>query len=165
MIRALLARPMTEIVTSPQQAVRRRFTWILPAFFAGATALGAVWPGHSGQLFCVGALVGIWACLLLDASGEPSTWLLPTLFGGVPVLLLLGLLLDRLESDLRVWLLALFATALLAGFVLLQGYRDLEQALDYQGSFLAFGVCALQIGAYGATLLLLVLGASRSARH
>lgn len=156
---------MTELVTAPQQAVRRRFTWILPSFFAVVTALGAVWPGHSGQLFSIGALVGIWACLLLDTSGDPATWLLPTVLGGAPVLLLLGILLDRLDADLRLWAGALCVLGAVSGFVLLQGFLDLEQALDYHGSFLAFAICALQIGSYGATLLLLVLGASRSARR
>ena len=156
---------MTEIVTLPREAVRPRFTWILPVWFAAASSLGVVWPGHSGQLFFIGALAGIWACLLVDSSGEPSAWILPTLVGGVPILFYLGRLLDRLQSDVRVWSMLLLLVAAIAGFVLLQGFRDLEHAVHYHGSFLAYCVCALQIGSYGATLGMLVVGASRSARR
>jgi len=154
---------MTEIVTLRRPAVRSRFTWILPAWFAVATMLGASWPGNGGRLFCIGALAGVWACLLIDNTGEPSAWLVPTLVGGIPILLFLGRLLDRLQTDVRVWGIAMFASAAIAGFLLLQGHADVERAVEYHGSFWAYAVCALQLGSYAATLIALMVGAGRVA--
>lgn len=148
-------RQMTALVTLPTKTVRLRFTWLLPAWFAVASVLGTVWPGHGGQLFCIGALAGVWVCYLVDSSGEVASWLLPTLLGGVPILLLLGLRLDRLRADLRLWGLLLLGVAGLAVFLLLQQFSELDRAVAYHGSFLSFCVCALQLGSYGATLALL----------
>ena len=160
-----LSLGMTEIVTLPRQAVRSRLAWVLPALFAAATTLGALWPGSGGRLFCIGALAGIWACLLVDSTGGPSAWLVPTLLGGVPILFFLGRLLDRLQTDLRVWGIALFVSAALAGFLLMQDHVDLERAIEYHGSFWAYAVCALQLGSYAATLIALVIGAGSVARR
>lgn len=154
---------MTEIVTLPTQVAKSRFALLLPLFFAAASGLGAVWPGHSGQLFCIGALAGIWACLLIEPSGEPSSWVWPTLVGGMPILFLLGRVLDRLQSDIRVWAIAAVGVAGAAGFLLLQQFADLDRAVAHHGSFFAFCVCAVQLGGYGATLVALVVGTSRVA--
>jgi hypothetical protein len=155
---------MTEIVTLPHRAVRPRFTWILPAIFAAGAAFGTLWPGRGNHLFCIGVLAGIWACYLLDAAGGVDAWLLPALLGGVPILLLLGRLLDRLEVDLRLWTaaFAIFTTG--AIYLLLQGFQELGHAIDHHGSFLAFLICALQLGSYGATLALLAISAGRTGR-
>lgn len=154
---------MTEIVTLPTHVAKSRFALLLPLFFAAASWLGAAWPGHGGRLFCIGALAGIWACLLIEPSGEPSSWVWPTLVGGMPILFLLGRLLDRLESDVRVWGLAVVGVAGAAGYLLLQQFVDIEHAVAHHGSFLAFCICAVQLGSYGATLVALVVGASRVA--
>ena len=130
--------------------------------FAAGCGLGAVWPGHGGHLFGIGGLAGVWACFLV-ASEDPAGWLLPTMLGGLPLLWFFGRLLDRLRTDLRIWLGAMVVCAAVAGYLLLQGYGDLERAIEHHGSFFAYCVCAVQLGAYGATLLSLVLGASRGA--
>ncbi|MBX3461536.1 MAG: hypothetical protein KF830_00050 [Planctomycetes bacterium] len=155
---------MTAIVTLPPRVHRPRFTWLLPAWFVVACALGVRWPGHGGQLFCIGALAGVWACYVFDSAGETTAWLWPALLGGTPILLLLGRLLDRLEADLVLWVVASLAIAGAAGYALLQGFGELDQAVEHHGSLLAFGICALQLGSYGATIALLALGASRTAR-
>jgi hypothetical protein len=155
---------MTEIVTLPERAVRPRFTLMLPCLFAAGVVLGAVWPGHGNQLFCIGALPGVWACYVVDASGEADSWLVPALIGGIPIQLLLGRLLDALETDLRLWFIASVVFAAGAMYVLLQGFPELHEALRYHGSFLALFVCALQLGSYGATLASLAFGAGRSGR-
>ncbi len=156
--------PMTAIVTLPPKATRPRFTWLLPAWFAVASTLATVWPGHGGQLFCIGALAGVWACYLMDSSGATTTWLGPALLGGMPILLFLGRLLDRLQADLRLWALLLLCVAAAAGYVMLQDFSELGQAVEYHGSFLSFCICALQLGSYGATIALLAIGAGRTAR-
>lgn len=150
---------MTDIVTLPDRAVRTRFIWILPVLFAVGTTLGTVWPGHGNTLFCVGALAGIWACYLLGASGDVESWLLPALAGGVPILLLLGLLLDRIETDLRIWFAVLCLVSAATAYVMLQGFPEVGQAIEYHGSLAAFVVCAVQLGSYGATVVLLAFGA------
>ena len=151
---------MTELVTLTRPLARPCFQWLLPLVFAIGCGLGMVWPGQSGHLFGIGALAGVWACFLV-AGDDPSAWLVPSLVGGVPVLWFLGRLLDGLRADLFLWLVAMFGCAGVAGYLLLQGHADFEEALEYHGSFLAYCVCAMQLGAYGATLLSLVLGASR----
>lgn len=153
---------MTEILTLERIARRPRFAWLLPGIFAVAAVLGSVFPGHGWQLFGLGGLAGVWACFLLG-SEEPTTWLLPTLLGGAPILWFLGRLLDRLAVDLWVWFLALAAGTLIAGYLLFQGFADLDVALEYHGTFLAFCICSVQLGSYAATLLALAVGASRSA--
>jgi hypothetical protein len=155
---------MTAIVSLPPRAVRLRFTWLLPAWFAVASVLGTVWPGHGGQLFYIGALAGVWACFLTSGSDEAASWLVPTLVGGVPILLLLGLLLDRLRSDLRLWSGLALVVAAAAGFVLLQEFSELDRAVEYHGSLWSFGICALQLGSYGATIVLLAISAGRTGR-
>ncbi len=135
---------------------------MLPLVFAAGCCLGSLWPGHAGQLFGIGGLAGVWACFLV-ASEDPLTWLVPTLVGGVPILWFLGRLLDRLQAELWVWLASCCVVTLVAGYLLLQGYADFDSALAYHGSLLAYGVCAVQLGSYGATLLALVFGAGRSA--
>lgn len=155
---------MTAIVTLPRRAVRPRFAWLLPACFAAASALGVLWPGHGGQLFCVGALAGVWVCYLVDCSGDTASWLFPAWLGGIPILLLLGHLLDRLEADLRLWTALALVVAAIAGYVMLQHFSELDRAVEYHGSFLAFCVCALQLGCYGATLAVLAISAGRGAR-
>lgn len=154
---------MTEIVTLQQPAAKPFFAVLLPLVFAIGCGLGAVWPGHGGQLFGIGALVGVWACFLTVGSESPTAWLVLTLLGGLPILWFLGRLLDRLRTDLRLWSIAWLAGTVIAGYLLLQHYADLEVAIDYHGSFAAFCVCAVQLGSYGATLLALVIGAGRSA--
>jgi len=158
---ARLSRRMTEIVALPRPAVRPRFTWILPVLFAVASSLASLWPGHGGQLFCIGALPGVWACLLFDSSGDPSAWILPTLLGGVPILFFLGRLLDRLQVDLRVWIAAWIGATALAGFFLTQGFVDLERAIEHHGSVLAYVCCAVQLGSYAATLVSLATSRGR----
>jgi hypothetical protein len=155
---------MTEIVSLKRATTRPRFAWLLPGFFVLAAIAGSMFPGHGWQLFGIGSLAGIWACFLF-AGEDPTTWLVPSLLGGVPILWFLGRLLDRLRTDLWVWLVALAAGTLIAGYVLMQGYADFEVAVEYHGSFLAFCICALQLGSYGATLVALVTGAGRSAQR
>lgn len=155
---------MTEIVALPRPAARRRFAWILPGLFAIASALSASWPGHGGQLFCIGAVPGVWAGLLFDSAGGPSGWLVPTLVAGVPILWLLGWLLDRLQADLRVWLVVGAAATALAGYVLTQGDVDLERAIDHHGSMWAVFFCAMQLGSYTATLVSLATSGGRVVR-
>jgi len=155
---------MTAIVTMPPRVVPPRFTWLLPAWFVVASVLGTFWPGHGGQLFCIGALAGVWLCFLVDSSGEASSWLWPALLGGVPILLLLGRLLDRLQADLRLWSFLLLCIAGGAGYLLLQEFSEFDRAVEYHGSFLSFCVCALQLGSYGATVALLATSVSRTVR-
>ena len=151
---------MTELVTMTRPAVRPCFQWLLPLVFTIGCGLGTLWPGYGGHLFGIGAIAGVWACFLVAGDGAVG-WLMPSLLGGVPLLWFLGRLLDRLHADLRLWLGALFVCAGIAGFLLLQGYADFEAAIEHHGSFSAYCVCAIQLGAYGATLLSLVVGASR----
>jgi len=151
---------MTEIVRLPSRA-RPRFLWLLPLVFVIGAVLGSIWSGQSGQLFVIGSLAGVWACSLVPSGEEAAGWLVPTLIGGVPVLLLLGRLLDRLRAELWLWTVAWLLVSGIAGYVLLQGYGDLEAAIAYHGSFLAYCICAVQLGSYGATLLVLMLEAGR----
>ena len=156
---------MTDIVTLPKRAVRLRFTWMLPGLFAIGSMLGTFWPGHAGKLFCLGALAGVWVCYLVDSAGDVGAWLVPVLVGGVPILVLLGRLLDRLQADMRLWVAVCIVLAGAAGYVLLQDFAELDRAVEHHGSFLSLVVCALQLGSYGATLVLLALGASQVARR
>ena len=156
---------MTEIVTLQQPATRPFFAVLLPLVFAACCALGVAWPGHGGQLFTIGALPGAWLCFLTAGGADASALLLPALAGGVPILWFLGRLLDRLGTDALAWVVALGAGTVIAGYLLLQHYADLEVAVDYHGSFLAFVVCAVQLGSYAATLIALAIGAGRSARQ
>ncbi|MDO8349099.1 MAG: hypothetical protein Q7T30_02605, partial [Planctomycetota bacterium] len=96
-----------------------------------------------------------------DCGGDAAAWLLPTLLGGVPILLLLGRLLDRLHADVGLWVAAMVLISCLCGYVLMQGHADLEVALEYHGSFFAYVVCAVQLGSYGATLVVLGIEAGR----
>jgi len=155
---------MTEIVSEIVRLPERthpRFVWLLPLVFAVGTVLGSFWPGHDGHLFFLGTLVGVWACSLFDVGNDVSAWILPTLLGGVPILLLLGLLLDRLRADLAPWLAVSLVVGAVAGFVLMQGHGDLDAARAYHGSFLGYAVCALQLGSYGGTLVVLGILALR----
>jgi len=147
---------MTEIVRLPERT-HPRFTWLLPLLFAVMTGLAAIWPGHEGHLFFLGSFVGVWACSLYDSGNEVTSWILPTLLGGTPILLLLGWLLDRLRADIGLWVVSMVLISGVAGYVLMQGHGDLEGALDYHGSFLAYAVCSLQLGSYGATLVVLAI--------
>ena len=155
---------MTEIVRLPMP-VRLRFVWLLPLWFAIAAAIGSTVAGHGGQLYFIGALVGVWASALIGDGAESSLALIPTLLGGVPVLALLGWLLDRLGAELWLWLTAAALCAGLAGYLLLQGYSDIESAITHHGSVFAYLVCAMQLGAYGATLIVLVMQAGRGGRR
>jgi hypothetical protein len=154
---------MTEIVTRLRPKTRSLFSWLLPAFYAVGCLLGANWPGHGGQLFALGAIVGVWASFLLVGGSDPWVWLLPTLVAGAPLMWWLGRLLDRLRVDWLVW--AIFGTLVTtaAGYLLFDGHAEFEVAVRYHGSFAAFALCALQLGSYGATILSLAIGAGRGA--
>ena len=147
---------MTEFVGLPRP-VRSRFLWVLPAWFVIASLVGFSVPGHGGQLFFIGALPGVWACALFDGG---ALGLAPTLLGGVPILALLGWLLDRLRAGLGLWLFAVMLSTLIAGYLLMQGHADAEAAIARHGSLLAYAVCALQLGSYGATLIVLCIRAA-----
>jgi hypothetical protein len=149
---------MTELVTLTRPATPARFQWLLLAVFAVGCGLGMSWPGHGGQLFGIGAMAGIWAGFVTGAGAAPTSWLVPTLIGGLPILWFLGRLLDRLQTDLRLWLLLAAVGAIVAGYLLLQRHADLAGAIEWHGSWLAHGVCAVQLGSYAATLLALMLG-------
>jgi hypothetical protein len=136
--------------------------FVLPVVFAAASVVAFLFPGHGAQLFAIGGLAGVWACFLF-AGNDPATWLLPTLIGGLPILWFLGQLLDRLRIDLWVWICAWALFSTVAGYLLLQQHADLEVAIDYHGSLLAYLACAVQLGSYGATLASLAIGAGRSA--
>lgn len=153
---------MTEIVRLPPRH-RARFVWLLPLWFAIASSAGAFVPGHNGQLFVLGSLAGVWACSLVPVGEDALQWLVPTLIGGVPVLVLLGWFLDRVRAETWLWGTVLVLAAGLAGYVLLQGYGDFEAALEHHGGFTAYLICALQLGSYGATLAVLGLQAFRGA--
>jgi hypothetical protein len=155
---------MTEIVTLTRRGERPCLTWLLPGWFVLGTVLGSLWPGHGWQLFSIGALPGVWVTFLIGGGSGAVTWLVPTLLGGLPIVWLLGRLLDRLSTDWRLWLIVTVVAAAVVGYVLLQRFNDLDVALEHHGSFGAYFVCAMQLGSYAATLLLLALGAGRGAR-
>lgn len=159
------AHAMTEIVILPRASARSCLTWVLPLWFAAGSVGGTLWPGHGWQLFAIGALPGVWFAFLVGAGSGAWSWLLPTLLVGVPIVALLGVLLDRLAIDWRLWGIATGAFAAVAGYVLLQSHGDLDVAIAHHGSFAAYFFCALQLGSYGATLLLLAVGAGRAARR
>ncbi len=103
-----------------------------------------------------------WAVGQAVGAGETILgWLLPTLVVGVPLMWFIGQLLDRLHADVRVWSLAAVVGAATAGFLMLPSYTHLDSAFERHGSFWAFMFCSLQLGSYGATLLLLVFSAGR----
>ncbi|MFT7535136.1 MAG: hypothetical protein ACI85K_001087 [Hyphomicrobiaceae bacterium] len=156
---------MTEIVTIQRRVERSSLAWLLPLWFVIGSVLGVMAPGYGWQLFSIGALPGVWAAFLLGADEGVVEWLLPTLVAGVPIAWFLGRLLDRLGTDLRLWLAAALVVSGVAGYYLLQGYADLDAAFARHGSFWAFFWCSLQLGSYGATLLLLVVGAGSSSRR
>ena len=72
--------------------------------------------------------------------------------------------LERLRTDLRLWTAAFAVWTAAAGYVLLQRFPEVGQAIEYHGSFAAFVVCAIQLGSYGATITLLAIGAGRGRR-
>ncbi len=145
---------MTELLAYARSHARRRFRILLPALFAAGVLLGAIWPGHAGQMYWIGGIAGVWACFVCSAGSSAAAWLLPTLLAGAPILWFLGRLLDRLQADLT----------LAAGYFLIQGYADLEQAIEYHGSVMSFVVCALQLGSYGATFVALLVGTGQGGR-
>lgn len=152
---------MTEIVVLPKPPVRPLFAALLPAAFALGCLLGALWPGHGGQLFGIGAFVGVWAPFVLHGVGDASgaCWL--CCLAGAPVLWVFGRMLDRLRIELSVWVVAFAVVAAAAGYALLQWDGDLAITLARHGSLWAVVVCAGQLGLYGATLLALAFGAGR----
>ncbi|MCR9248122.1 MAG: hypothetical protein NXI31_24090 [bacterium] len=154
---------MTEIVRLPAP-VRWRFLWLLPLWFAVWTLAGTAAAGHNGQLFFLGSLVGVWANALVDAEAGSGLAIGATLLGGVPLLALLGWLLDRLGADVWLFGVALALITVLSTYVLLQGHADFDAAIAHHGSMLAYLVCALQFGSYGATLVALVVQAGRGGR-
>lgn len=156
---------MTEIVTIQRRVEKSTLTWLLPAWFAVACVFGAMAPGHGWQLFSIGALPGVWAAFLFGAEEGLVGWLVPTLLVGLPIMWLLGRLLDRLGTEWILWLVAAVVVSGAAGYYLLQRHSDLEAAFARHGSFWAFFFCAIQLGSYGATLLLLVVGAGSSSRR
>lgn len=152
---------MTDIVTIERRSDSARFGVLLPGWFLVCALLATMAPGHGWQLFAVGTIPGVWAAFLFGEGNSAVGWLLPTLFVGLPLLWFLGRMLDRLHADIRLWLLAAVVGAGVAGYLMLQSYARLELAFDRHGSFLAFLFCALQLGSYGATLLLLIFSAGR----
>ena len=72
--------------------------------------------------------------------------------------------LDRLGADLWLFAIALALITVLSTYVLLQGHADFDAAIAHHGSMLAYLVCALQFGSYGATLVVLVVQAGRGGR-
>lgn len=155
---------MTEIVTLPKPPTRPLFTRLLPAAFTAGCVLGALWPGHGGQLFGIGALVGVWASFVFVGDADPSSTCWLCWLAGLPFVWWLGRLLDRLRIELPVWLLAHAVVSALAAYALLEHEGDFGAAVDRHGSLLALLVCALQLGGYGATLLSLAFGAGRESR-
>lgn len=148
----------------PKPPVRPLFAALLPGAFALGCLLGALWPGHGGQLFGIGAVVGVWAPFLLHGAGDASgaCWL--CCLAGAPVLWMFGRMLDRLRIELSVWVVAFAVVAAAAGYALLQWDGDLDITLARHGSLWAVVVCAGQLGLYGATLLALAFGAGREVR-
>jgi len=161
----LASNTMTEIVTLQRGSSRPCFAWLVPAWFLFGALLGVVWPGSEWELFAVGALPGSWAAVVFDSGAGTFGWLLPTLLAGLPLMWLLGSLLDKLGTDLRLWVLFAVGAAVVAGFLLLQSFNDLQLAIDKHGSLYPFAVCAWQLGNYAATLLLLAIGAGRGTRR
>lgn len=152
---------MANIVTIQRRAETAHCARLLPIWFLAFTLLAATAPGHGWQLFAIGAIPGVWAAFLFGAGEGLLGWLAPTLIVGVPMMWFLGRLLDRLYADVRLWLIAAVLTSAAAGFLMLQSYTHLDSAFERHGSFWAFLFCSLQLGSYGATLLLLVLPAGR----
>jgi hypothetical protein len=156
---------MTEIVTIERRADRPLFWWLLPLWFTVGALLAAQWPGFGHQLFSIGALPGVWVAFLIGTGDSTTSWLLPTVLAGAPLLAVLGVMLDRVATDVRLWLVAVLLVAAAAGYFLLGAHQDLETGLERHGGFLPFAICALQLGSYGATLLLLVVGAGSGRRR
>jgi len=67
-------------------------------------------------------------------------------------------------AELWLWILAVLLSSGLAGYVLLQGHGDIEAAIAHHGSLLAYLICALQLGGYAATLIVLAVQAGRGGR-
>lgn len=146
---------------SPQPRTWRH-VWCLPAAFGVLCALGALWPGEGWQSFSIGSIAGLWVGLVLgDLISHPFV---PTLVGGLATMALFGWMLDGLRVPLLVWGLVTPAAACAAGYVLLQGFPDLDAALVARGSWPGAGVCALQLGSYVAVVVALAFGAGRSRR-
>lgn len=150
-VRNLLMRP------------QRLFVWLVPACWIAGCLVGFRHPGDEYALFALGSLAGLWVMLVVGDTGSTATVLAPMLLAGVATMALFGVLLDRLRASWRVWLVALLAVAGAALWLLLHGHADLDAARQKHGSLLAFGICALQLGGYGATLLTLCLAAVRGA--
>lgn len=145
---------MTQLVTIQRRYERPLFRWLLPLWFAVGALLALQWPGDNHRLFSIGALPGVWVAFLASAHDTAMSWLLPTLGGGLPILFGFGYMLDRLGTDARLWFGAMLVAAAASGYFLLSSHDDL----------LASVVCALQLGSYGATLLLFIVGAGRGTR-
>jgi len=152
---------MTDIVTIDRRSDTARFGYLVPVWFLTGTLLAATAPGHGWQMFAIGAIPGVWAAFLLGASESLVGWLAPTLIVGLPLTWFLGRMLDRLHADLRLWVIAALLVAGASGYLMLQSYAHLDLAFERHGSFLSFLFCSLQLGSYGATLLLLIFSAGR----
>ncbi|MBK8097757.1 MAG: hypothetical protein IPK26_11660 [Planctomycetes bacterium] len=146
---------------SPRPATWRH-VWCLPAAFGVLCALSAAWPGEGWQSFSIGSIAGLWVGLVLGDLVSHPFW--PTLLGGMATMAVFGLMLDGLRVPIVVWVLVSPVAACGAGYVLLQGFPDLDAALVARGSWLGAGICALQLGSYVAVMVALAFGAGRSRR-
>ncbi|MFK7741212.1 MAG: hypothetical protein AB8H80_12910 [Planctomycetota bacterium] len=155
----MIVDAMPDLVVIERRSDSRRFVWLLPVWFLVATLLATQWPGNGWQLFSIGAMPGVWLAILLGAGESALSWLLPTLFAGLPLMWFLGRMLDRLGAEIPGWLVTLIAMSGVAGFLLLQSYPEVDDAFARHGGVMPFAVCALQLGSYAATLVMLMLRA------
>jgi len=148
--------PFMGLVQGGPHPRRLRFLVILPLVWAALCWFGWVYPGADRSLFLTGSLTGIWVFFVVGEPASAENLLLPCMIAGVATSMVLGYLLDRARASLLLWSLFALVGANVAGYILLQGYGDFDQAIASNGSFLAYAACAAQLGGYAATVLVLI---------
>ncbi len=127
------------------------YLWLLPLLWGIFTTISFFHSGDEHALFVYGSIAGTWICYLYEFKTLAQA-LFPVLATGAVILAFIGLLLDWLRVNKRLWLFVFVLVAVLVFIFQFRMYGSIERIRSKHGYVLALVIVACNWGIYGAII-------------
>lgn len=134
------------------------YLYALPLIWMITSIVSYFHPGDEYGLYGISCFAGTWIYFFFDTP-EVHSFLFPLLLSatGTIVMLVPSLLLYKLKTSKKLWLiLYIFFTAALL-FTMLSAYPSLKKALSKNGSYTAYIAASLNLGLYYSITLSIII--------
>lgn len=125
------------------------YLWLVPLIWAVGTTAQHRFPGDENALYILSAIPGLWIApifMLAHVSKEAIPFCVA--LAGLPVMVLVGWMLERLGVSKLLWAFLLVSLSVAICRLTIASYPSIERAIGANGSLWAYRLLGVNLGLY-----------------